>query len=162
MATTETTETMLTIGVMATRAGVSTATLRYYEAEGLITAERSAGNQRRYRRSTLRRVGVIRAGRAVGMSIDDLRGALAALPNDRAPTRADWDQVAARWQGDLEERIVQLQRLRDRLTGCIGCGCLSLTSCALFNPDDGAAGRGVGARYLLGDDPPPAAGVGDE
>ena len=145
---------MLTIGELAKRAGVSTATLRFYEDEGLIVSTRTAGNQRRYARSMLRRVAVVRAGRTVGMPLAHIREGLARLPGDRAPTKRQWESVSRRWSSDLDARINELVVLRERLTGCIGCGCLSLRSCGLFNAGDHAATTGSGARYLLGDDPP--------
>jgi MerR family redox-sensitive transcriptional activator SoxR len=154
----ESDDQLLTIGELAGRAGVSTATLRFYEDEGLIVSTRTAGNQRRYPRSMLRRVAVVRAGRAVGMPLAQIRDGLAPLPLDRAPTKRQWESVARRWSADLDTRIGELVTLRDRLTGCVGCGCLSLRSCGLFNPGDRAAAAGPGARYLLGDDPPEAGG----
>ena len=149
---------VLTIGELAERAGVSTATLRFYEDEGLIVSTRTAGNQRRYRRSMLRRVAMVRAGRTVGMPLAQITDALARLPVDRAPTKRQWETVSRRWSADLDARIAELITLRERLTGCIGCGCLSLRSCGLFNAGDHAATAGTGARYLLGDDPPASDG----
>ncbi len=141
----------LTIGELAARSGVATSALRFYEAEGLIASRRTAGNQRRYVRSTLRRVALIHAGRAAGIGLEDIREALAGLPFDRPPVKADWVRLSRRWQHELDERIEQLEALRDQLGSCIGCGCLSLRSCRLFNPDDRAAQNGAGPRYLLGD-----------
>lgn len=128
-------------------------TLRYYEAEALIHAERSPGNQRRFARSTLRRVAFIRAAQGIGLSLQEIRDALRKLPSDRTPTTADWERLSRGWRGHLDTRIQELERLRDELTGCIGCGCLSLRRCALFNRRDRAAANGAGARYLLGDSP---------
>lgn len=147
---------LMTIGELAGRAGVSTATLRFYEDEGLIVSSRTAGNQRRYQRSILRRVAVVRAGRAVGMPLAQIRDGLSRLPFERAPTKRQWESVSRRWGADLDARIAELVTLRRRLTGCVGCGCLSLRSCGLFNAGDRAAEAGAGARYLLGDDPPSA------
>ncbi len=146
----------LTVGELAARSGVATSALRFYESRGLLHAERTAGNQRRFHRSSLRRIGVIRAAQAIGLSLADVEEVLSSLPADRAPTRANWEEISARWQDDLERRIHELQLLRDKLTGCIGCGCLSLEACSLFNLEDRAAAAGVGARYLLGDTPPSA------
>jgi len=142
----------LSIGDLAARSGVAPSALRFYESEGLISAERTSGNQRRYARSTLRRIAFVRAAQKVGLSLDEIREALATLPEGRTPTRADWAQLSRRWQDLLSERIAELERLRDDLTGCIGCGCLSLQRCRLYNPGDRAATYGPGARYLLGDE----------
>jgi MerR family transcriptional regulator, redox-sensitive transcriptional activator SoxR len=135
------------------RAGVAHSTLRFYEAEGLIHAERTAGNQRRYARSTLRRIAFIRVAQRVGLTLEEIREALATLPESRTPTRDDWSRLSATWRPRLDERITTLERLRDQLGSCIGCGCLSLDVCGLFNPADVAARRGTGPRYLLGDEP---------
>lgn len=144
----------LSVGELAARSGVATSALRFYESKGLLEAERTAGNQRRFHRSALRRIGVIRAAQAVGLSLGEVQASLAGLGQRRAPNRTDWERISASWQSDLERRIEDLMRLREKLAGCIGCGCLSLDSCALFNPDDTAASGGAGARYLLGDEPP--------
>ena len=138
----------LTIGETAARSGVATSALRFYEAEGLISSARTAGNQRRYERAMLRRIALIQAGKAAGISLEEIRTALNGLPGERTPTKRDWDRLSRRWRDDLDARIATLQALRDRLTGCIGCGCLSLQKCALLNPDDEAAGLGAGAHYL--------------
>lgn len=143
----------ITIGELAARSGVATSALRFYEQRGLIASQRSPGNQRRYTRATLRRVAFIRAAQHVGLSIAEIRAALERLPLDRTATKADWEGLARPWRRSLDERIVQLERLRDDLTGCIGCGCLSLRACRLFNNGDRAASRGAGARFLLGDVP---------
>lgn len=143
-------EDHLTIGEVAVRSGVATSALRYYESRGLITSERTPGNQRRFPRSTLRTVAVIRAAHNVGMSLDDVGDALAALPGGRTPTKEDWSRMAKEWRSMLDDRITGLEALRDELGDCIGCGCLSLRSCALFNPADRVAGSGTGARYLSG------------
>ena len=143
----------LTIGELSARSGVATSALRFYEAEGLIASRRTDGNQRRYARPTLRRVALIQAGRTAGISLERIRDALDELPAGRTANKRDWERLSRAWRQDVDERIAQLEALRDQLTSCIGCGCLSLRSCALFNPDDRAAAAGAGARYLLGDDP---------
>ncbi len=145
----------LTIGELAARSGLAASALRYYEGLGLISAERTAGGQRRYPRATLRRIAFIRAAQRVGLSLDEARAALSGLPEDRTPNAAEWAEVARSWQERIDAQIADLRRLRSRLTGCIGCGCLSLTACRLHNPDDTAADAGPGARYLT-TDPPPA------
>ena len=139
------------IGQLAERAGLATSALRYYEDQGLITALRSSGGQRLYPREVLRRVAFIRAAQNVGLSLDDIRQALASLPEGRTPTQADWTRLSRRWKPLLEARIAALCTLRDQLDACIGCGCLSLKRCALYNPGDSAQRLGPGARYLLGD-----------
>ena len=138
----------LTIGETAARSGVATSALRFYEAEGLISSTRTTGNQRRYERSTLRRIALIQAGKAAGISLDEIRDALTALPGERTPTKRDWERLSRRWRDDLDRRIATLNALRDRLTGCIGCGCLSLKTCSLLNPEDEAAALGAGPQYL--------------
>jgi MerR family redox-sensitive transcriptional activator SoxR len=141
----------LTPGTVSERTGVSVPTLHFYEREGLIESHRTAGNQRRYSRDVLRRVAFIRVSQGVGISLARIRDALSTLPDDRVPTRADWSRLSRRWRADLDARIEQLERLRDDLDGCIGCGCLSLKSCALYNTDDALASRGPGPRRLLVD-----------
>ena len=148
----------LTIGEMATRSGVRTSTLRYYEARGLISSERSGGGQRRYARETLRRVAVIRAAQILGLTLDEIRRALDELPEARTPDRHDWERLSQTWRSSLDGRIAELEALRDRLSGCIGCGCLSLENCGIFNPGDRAAGAGAGAHYLFGEAPDPEQG----
>lgn len=140
--------TLLSVGELAQRAGVATSALRFYEEQGLIRSSRSAGGHRQYPRDMLRRVAFIRAGQRVGLSLDEVRAALASLPEARTPTKADWERLARGWQTLLDQRLAQLQRLRDQLGGCIGCGCLSLKACALYNPEDAVAVRGPGARRL--------------
>lgn len=139
----------LTIGELAERSGVPASTLRYYDRLGLIPAERSAGNQRRYPRTSLRRVAFVRIAQRIGVSLDEIADALAMLPSDRTPTKADWQRLSRSWRDGLDERIMMLERLRDRLSGCIGCGCLSLRSCALYNPGDTLAAEGDGPRRIL-------------
>ena len=144
----------MTVGELASRAGLAPSAIRYYESEGLIHATRTDGNQRRFGTSELRRVSVIRAAQAVGLTLAEISEALTRLGSHRTPTVRDWARMGSAWRSLLEERIASLERLRDDLDGCIGCGCLSLESCALFNPADVAAGSGPGPRYLLGDDRP--------
>src|SRR6478752_320706 len=140
--------TLLTIGQLAERAGVATSAIRFYEAEGLLTSTRTAGNQRRYEQSSLRRIAFIRTAQRVGLSLEETGAALATLPNARVPTRADWTRLSRAWRPRLDEQIERIERLRDKLDGCIGCGCLSLRTCALNNPDDEVAPRGPGAVFL--------------
>ncbi|GAA5189502.1 redox-sensitive transcriptional activator SoxR [Rugosimonospora acidiphila] len=142
----------LTIGELAARSGVATSALRYYERLGLIRSTRTGGNQRRYERAELRRVAFIRVSAQVGVPLEDIRAALASLPDARTPTKADWARLSRQWRGRLDEQIQLLERLRDRLAGCIGCGCLSMASCTMFNPADRLAESGAGPRRLLADD----------
>jgi MerR family redox-sensitive transcriptional activator SoxR len=142
-------ETELTIGAVSERTGVAPSALRFYEAEGLIHSTRSSGGQRRYVRDTLRRVSFVRVAQQVGLSLDEIRIALASLPDKRTPTAKDWERLSSSWRPRIDQQIAMLERLRDRLHGCIGCGCLSLGFCKLLNPDDQAAQRGPGPRYIL-------------
>ena len=139
----------LTIGEMASRSGVRTSTLRYYEARGLISSGRTTGGQRRYARETLRRVAVIRAAQILGLTLEEIGRTLDELPQARTPDRHDWERLSQTWRSSLDGRIAELEALRDRLSGCIGCGCLSLENCGIFNPGDRAAEAGAGAQYLL-------------
>src|SRR3954453_11995162 len=139
---------LLTIGQVAARAGVATSALRWYESQGLIEDTRTAGSARRYQRSVLRRLDFVRAAQNVGLSLAEIRSALATLPEGRTPTARDWTRLSAGWRDRLDERIAALTQLRDGLSSCIGCGCLSLDRCALSNPGDVAAGSGAGARWL--------------
>ncbi len=139
---------LLPIGEVARRAGFAASALRYYEKEGLISGARSDGGQRRYPRSVLRRLAFVRAAQNVGLSLDEIRAALATLPDSRVPTKSDWARLSSSWRNRLDEQIAGLVALRDGLTTCIGCGCLSLRRCALSNPSDVAAGAGAGARFL--------------
>jgi MerR family transcriptional regulator, redox-sensitive transcriptional activator SoxR len=143
-------QTWITIGELARRAGVAASALRFYEAQGLMASSRTGGGQRQYPREVLRRVAFIRVAQTVGLSLDEIRTALATLPAQRTPTKADWERLSRGWQPLLDARIKTLTALRDQLTSCIGCGCLSLKTCALFNPDDAAKKLGTGPRYLLG------------
>jgi len=138
----------LTVGQLAARSGVAVSALRFYEEQGLIASRRTAGNQRRYPRAALRRVAFIRASQRVGIPLARIKDALDGLPANRTPSRADWTRLSQQWRADLDDRIAQLQRLRDRLAGCIGCGCLSLTACQLVNPGDALGREGPGARNL--------------
>jgi MerR family transcriptional regulator, redox-sensitive transcriptional activator SoxR len=139
----------LTIGALSDRTGVAASALRFYEAEGLIHATRSDGGQRRYTRDTLRRVSFIRVAQQVGLRLDEIRSALESLPENRTPTEKDWERLSISWRPRIDAQIALLERLRDRLDKCIGCGCLSLRVCRLLNPDDQAAERGPGPRYVL-------------
>jgi MerR family transcriptional regulator, redox-sensitive transcriptional activator SoxR len=141
----------VTIGALSERTGVAPSALRYYEAEGLLHAQRSDGGQRRYTRDAIRRVSFIRVAQQVGLSLEEIRNALSSLPESRTPNQRDWERLSNSWRPRLDAQIVMLERLRDRLDGCIGCGCLTLKVCALYNPDDLAGARGAGPRYLLGD-----------
>jgi MerR family transcriptional regulator, redox-sensitive transcriptional activator SoxR len=143
----------LSIGDVAARSGVAASALRFYEAQGLLASERTSGNQRRYERAVLRRVALIRAGRAAGIPLERIRTALDTLPAGRTPTRRDWERLSRVWRTDLDEQIAMLHAVRDRLTTCIGCGCLSIDACTLLNPDDEAARLGGGAHYLGRDSP---------
>ena len=139
---------LLTIGEVAGRSGMAASALRYYEQQGLIGATRTPGGARRYPRSVLRRLAIIRAGRNVGLSLLEIRAALDTLPADRPATTTEWARLSQDWRDRLDEQIAALTRLRDGLTSCIGCGCLSLERCALSNPGDTAAALGPGARWL--------------
>ena len=139
----------LTVGEVAARSGVAVSALHFYESKGLIASRRSAGNQRRYARDVLRRIAVIRVAQRIGLPLDAIAAAFAELPDSRTPTRADWQRLSARWRAELDARIAALTRLRDTLTDCIGCGCLSLQRCRLSNPEDALARQGAGPRRLI-------------
>lgn len=143
-------EQLLSIGELARRTGLAPSALRFYERRGLISAARTASGQRRFRRDVLRRVAFIRVAQRVGLHLDEIEEALAELPGDRAPNRAEWGRLSRHWRDRLDERIRLLHGLRDGLTSCIGCGCLSMQRCWLYNPEDRAAALGSGPRYLLG------------
>ena len=149
----------LGIGEFAERAGVSVATLRFYEERGLLHSTRSSGNQRRYLRAELRRVAFVKAAQHVGLTLTEIEQEMATLPDGRVPTRADWAKLSRSWRPRLDERIAELGRLRDGLDGCIGCGCLSLKSCVLHNPGDRAGRTGSGARYIESEGPRQGDGV---
>lgn len=139
---------VLSVGELARRSGVAVSAVHFYERKGLISGWRSGGNQRRYERSALRRVAIIKVAQQLGISLAEIGRRLAALPVDRTPGQADWARMAAGWRGDLDRRIEQLSLLRDRLDGCIGCGCLSVEHCPLRNAGDRLAAEGAGPRYL--------------
>lgn len=145
-------EDQLTIGALSERTGVSQSALRFYEAQGLIHASRSGGGQRRYEREAIRRVSFIRIAQQVGLSLDEIREAMSQLPGNRTPNAKDWERISASWRPRIDHQIAMLERLRDRLHGCIGCGCLSLKICKLANPDDTAGSHGPGPRYIIEDD----------
>jgi len=138
----------LPVGEVARRSGFAASALRYYESQGLIAAERSPGGQRTFERSVLRRLAFIRAASNVGLTLEEIRVELAHLPAERTPTKSDWHLISRHWRTRLDEQIAALERLRDGLDSCIGCGCLSLKHCAISNPDDAAAARGNGATFL--------------
>ena len=142
----------LSIGAVSDRTGVAPSALRFYEAEGLIHATRTESGQRRYHRDVLRRIAFIRVAQHMGLTLEEIREALASLPDSRTPNQQDWERLAASWQPRLDAEIAMLERLRDRLVGCIGCGCLSMRACRLVNPGDTAAERGPGPRYILEED----------
>jgi MerR family transcriptional regulator, redox-sensitive transcriptional activator SoxR len=143
---------LLTIGELSERSGVPHSALRFYEVEGLLHPTRTAGGQRRYHRDALRRVGFVRVAQEVGLSLGEIREALSSLPDARTPTEKDWARLSASWQPRIDHQIRVLERLRDRLSACIGCGCLSLKVCRIVNADDIAGERGPGPRYVLDDD----------
>lgn len=145
---------VISIGELARRTGVSVSAIRFYEARGLVESFRSAGGQRRFLRSHIRRISFVRIAQQLGLSIDDIAGQLAALPNSRTPDAADWSRIGEAVRSLLDNKIAQLSRTRDLLDGCIGCGCLSLKTCGLYNPGDKAGTKGAGPRYLMGDRPP--------
>lgn len=140
-----------TIGQLSARTGLPVSAIRHYEKQGIVSPERTAGNQRRYPRSDLRRLSFVIAAKRIGKTLPEIRALLDALPQGRTPSRADWAQISAGMQAELDARIAELTRLRDTLDGCIGCGCLSLDRCALYNPDDCAGALGAGPRYAMGD-----------
>ena len=156
MVTSERPGRLMTIGEVATRTGCATSALRFYEERGLISSERNTAGHRRYRSEVLRRVSFILIAQKVGLKLEEIAEALASLPNGRTPTAGDWQLLAAGWRPSLDERIEVLTRLRNQLDSCIGCGCLSLEACGMWNPDDDAADLGQGARYLLSDERPPS------
>lgn len=139
----------LSVGEVAERSGVALSALHFYERKGLIRSHRSGGNQRRYDRDVLRWLAVIRMGQELGVPLSEIGAQLAALPRDHAPNRADWARLSARWRDGLDRRIVLLTRLRDELTGCIGCGCLSMDKCPLYNAGDTMAAEGSGPRRIM-------------
>jgi MerR family redox-sensitive transcriptional activator SoxR len=147
---------LLSIGELSRRTGMAVSAIRYYEAQGLVQAIRTKGNQRRFLRADIRRLSFALIAQRLGLSLREISAELATLPQGRAPTPADWRLISQRIRGRLQERIIMLERTRDLLDGCIGCGCLSLKNCALYNPGDRVAREGVGPRFLLGDRIPKA------
>ena len=143
----------LSIGALARRTGLAVSAIRYYEAQGLIRPWRNAGGQRRFERADLRRLSFVMVAQQFGFTLPQIKAELDRLPGGRTPTKADWAQISKGFRDALDERIRTLTKLRDNLDGCIGCGCLSLRACSLYNPTDKAAERGQGPRYLLGDEP---------
>ncbi|MBV7393693.1 redox-sensitive transcriptional activator SoxR [Mameliella sediminis] len=143
----------LSISHVAQRTGLAASAIRHYEAEGLVFPDRNAGGQRRYRAADIRRLSFVMIAQQLGFTLAEIRAEMDRLPRDRAPAKADWSRISRRFGRVLDARIARMQALRDRLDGCIGCGCLSLQSCALYNPEDRAARSGQGPRYLMGDRP---------
>ena len=148
---------LITIGEAARRSGVAASALRFYEERGLIRSERAGSGHRRYPRAVLRRIAFIVFAQRVGLTLDEIGAELAKLPPDRAPNRRDWSRLSGAWTRRIDAQIAELERLKAGLTGCIGCGCLSLSRCRMANPQDRAAGLGPGPRYWLGDPPQSAA-----
>ena len=142
---------LLTIGELSRRTGMAVSAIRFYEAQGLITALRTSGNQRRFPRADIRRLSFAQIAQQLGLSLAEISAVLATLPKGRSPTRSDWQAISRRIRDTLQRRIAMLERTRDLLDGCIGCGCLSLAKCRLYNPGDRASRGGAGPRFLLGD-----------
>ena len=142
---------ILTIAEVARRSGVAASALRFYEQQGLIRSERTGSGHRRFSRAILRRVAFIVFAQRIGLSLEEIRAELAKLPSNKVPERADWARLSSQWNARVDERIAELQRLKEGLTGCIGCGCLSLQTCRLVNPQDRVGRAGPGARYWIGD-----------
>ena len=147
---------MLTIGELSQRSGVATSALRFYEDRGLISSERVGSGHRRYLRAVIRRVAFISFAQRVGLTLEEIKGELERLPTDRIPAKEDWAQLSGKWEARIDERIAELERLKHGLSGCIGCGCLSLERCQMLNPEDRAGRRGRGARFWIGDPQRPA------
>lgn len=142
----------LSIGDLAVRTGLSVSAIRFYESKGLITPDRNEGNQRRYEGSDIRRLSFILIAQQMGLTIEQIKSVMASLPDGRTPTKADWSKISRTFRTTLDERIAMMERMRERLDGCIGCGCLSLKACSLYNPDDRAYRLGVGPRYVVSDE----------
>ena len=142
---------LIAIGQVAERTGLSVSAIRFYEEAGLVHPTRNNGGQRRFRRSDIRRLSFVLIAQQLGFSLDDIRARMQALPHERTPTQKDWARISRSFRAVLDDRIDVLTRTRERLDGCIGCGCLSLKNCALYNPEDRARKRGAGPRYLIGD-----------
>lgn len=145
------TKAELSIGEVAKRTGLAITAIRFYEAEKLITPRRNAGGQRLFKRSDIRRLSFIKISQNLGFSLSEIRQAMSTLPDSRTPTKKDWQRLSKRFAADIDKRIAGLMQLREKLNGCIGCGCLSMTACRLYNPDDAASAMGAGPRYLMGD-----------
>lgn len=141
----------LSIGDLASRTGLSVSAIRFYEKKGLVTADRNEGNQRRFEGSDIRRLSFILIAQQMGLTIEQIKDVMASLPEGRTPTKADWGKISRKFRKTLDERIAMMERMRDRLDGCIGCGCLSLKVCSLYNPDDKARRLGTGPRYIVSD-----------
>ncbi|MEP4196682.1 MAG: redox-sensitive transcriptional activator SoxR [Aliishimia sp.] len=144
---------MLTIGAIAERTGLAVSAIRYYEEMGLVSPGRNAGGQRRFERSDIRRLSFVMIAQEFGFTLPEIRTELARLPNDRTPNKRDWSRISLQFRSQLDAKIAAMQNLRDRLDGCIGCGCLSLATCKLYNPSDDVRSKGPGPRYLMGDSP---------
>jgi len=144
---------LLPIGELARRTGLSVSAIRYYETQGLVTPDRNAGGQRRFLRADIRRLSFVLIAQQFGFTIEQIRAQLQSLPEGRAPNKKDWTKISRDFRGELDAKIATLTKLRDQLDGCIGCGCLSLSNCALYNPRDRARLRGAGPRFLMGDTP---------
>jgi len=144
----------ISIGQLAARTGLAVSAIRFYEDKGLVHPERNAGGQRRYQRADIRRLSFILIAQKLGFSLARIRELIDGLPDERTPTRSDWTRIGRSFRSEIDARIAELELLRDRLDQCIGCGCLSLKACALYNPKDRAAQNGTGPRYLVGDRPP--------
>ncbi|ATC96357.1 redox-sensitive transcriptional activator SoxR [Pseudoalteromonas tunicata] len=144
-------EANLSVGMVAKRTGIAVSTLHFYEQKGLITSLRNQGNQRRFKREVLRRIAIIKAAQKFGVSLDEIKLAFDALPDKRNPTKDDWSQLAAQWQKMLDEKINAMTQLKNNITGCIGCGCLSLVHCPIYNENDKLAAQGDGAHLLFSD-----------
>lgn len=151
MSKTTDTNALLSIGAVALRTGLAITAIRFYETEGLITPSRNNGGQRQYRRGDIRRLSFIKISQNLGFSLNEIQNALNTLPDSRTPTKKDWERLSKHFAQEIDQRIAQLTQLRENLSGCIGCGCLSLAKCRLYNPDDLASNLGAGPRYLLGD-----------
>jgi MerR family redox-sensitive transcriptional activator SoxR len=142
---------VMSIGDLAIRTGLAVSAIRFYETKGLVTPARNTGGQRRYLRSDIRRLSFVQVAQQLGFTIEDIRTALATLPEGRTPTQKDWERISRNFRAKLDDRIARMTRLRDYLDGCIGCGCLSMKKCALVNPADGLKKYGAGARAVMGD-----------
>lgn len=143
----------MSIGAVAERTGLAVSAIRFYESVGLVSSERASSGHRRFRRSAMRRLSFVRICQRLGYSLDEIKAHLESLPNERTPTERDWNRMAVGFANEIDQRIADLTLLRNKLDGCIGCGCLSLENCGIYNIDDGAASLGDGPRYLLGDSP---------